>query len=129
MESTNIIPKTVLLIFDNLIDRIFFRRILEARLALNILEASDTSTAQVIIADTRPDLIMVYYWIGQESSIDFVRLLRSQSEFEKLPIIMYIVGDQQKVDEAKNTGVDVVIKMAFDPLELIRTVQSLISST
>src|SRR5687767_10009014 len=116
--------KTILLLFNDPARKTVFRMILETRLTLTILEASDVKTAQAIISDKWPDLIMLNDWIGSESGIDFVRLLRSQQAFEKIRIIMHIVGDHEKADEAKNTGVDVVIKTPFDPRELINVVQS-----
>jgi DNA-binding response OmpR family regulator len=121
--------KTILLLFNDPAIITVFRMILETRLTLTILEASDVKTAQVMISDKWPDLIMLNDWIGSESGIDFVRLLRSQQAFEKIRIIMYIVDDHETADEAKNAGVNVVIKTPFDRGELIRVVQSLIRST
>jgi DNA-binding response OmpR family regulator len=121
--------KTILLLFNDPAIITVFRMILETRLTLTILEASDVKTAQVMISDKWPDLIMLNDWIGSESGIDFVRLLRSQQAFEKIRIIMHIVDDHETADEAKNAGVNVVIKTPFDRGELIRVVQSLIRST
>ena len=118
--------KTALLIFDDPGKKFVFRRILEDGLVISILEASDVKTAQVMISDKWPHLIMLDDWIGAESGIDFVRSLRSQPAFKKIRIMLYIRDDHEKVDEAKSAGADVVITMPFDPQELIRIVQSLI---
>jgi DNA-binding response OmpR family regulator len=121
--------KTILLLFNDPARITVFRMILETKLILTILEASDVKTAQVMISDKWPDLIMLSDWIGSESGIDFVRLLRSQQAFEKIRIIMHIVDDHEKADEAKNAGVDVVIKIPIDRRKLISTVQALIGLT
>jgi response regulator RpfG family c-di-GMP phosphodiesterase len=123
MDSLPQSPRTILLILsEKELSALFSVVILRG--IYRVLEAHNLADAQSLLSHTKPDLIIIEYQIGQESGIEFVKSLRSNTKFEKMPIIMYIVSDHGQSDEAKIAGVNGILSYPISPQTVLDTIKS-----
>lgn len=90
-----------------------------------VLKAGDTATANVILREMAPDLVLVDWGLPGRSGMDFIRAIRRDADTHNLPLIMLTAraADQDKVYGLEN-GADDYITKPFSPREVIARVNA-----
>ena len=90
-----------------------------------VLKAGDAATANVILREMSPDLVLVDWGLPGRSGMDFIRAVRRDADTTNLPLIMLTAraADQDKVYGLEN-GADDYITKPFSPREVIARVNA-----
>ncbi len=101
-----------------------------SRAGFEVSEAGDSATARNLIADTRPDLVLVDWMLPDSSGLELTRRLRREEPSRELPIIMLTAktGEQDKVAGLEG-GADDYITKPFSPRELLARINALLRRT
>ncbi len=90
-------------------------------------EAADARQAQSLIADRRPDLILLDWMLPGGSGIDYARRLKKEELTREIPIIMLTARSE---DEDKvlglDSGVDDYVTKPFSPRELVARIKAVL---
>lgn len=92
------------------------------------VSAYDVKTARHLIADSRPDLIILDWMLPQGTSgVDFCRLLKKDAASDDIPIIMLTArsGEDDKV-LGLDAGADDYMTKPFSPKELVSRVRAVL---
>ncbi|RTZ81000.1 MAG: DNA-binding response regulator, partial [Gammaproteobacteria bacterium] len=98
-----------------------------SRAGMEMLDAADTLQAESLLRARRPDLILLDWMLPEESGIELLRRLRSDSERRDTPVIMLtaMAGEEQKV-QGLEVGADDYITKPFSPPELIARIKAVL---
>ncbi len=101
-----------------------------SRAGFEVSEAGDSATARNLIADTRPDLILVDWMLPDSSGLELTRRLRREESNRELPIIMLTARaeERDKVTGLEG-GADDYITKPFSPRELLARINALLRRT
>jgi two-component system, OmpR family, phosphate regulon response regulator PhoB len=98
-----------------------------ARAGHHVLRAADAETAQRIVRDALPDLILLDWMLPGMSGIDFARRLRADERTRAIPIIMLTArGEEQDKVTGLETGADDYITKPFSPRELMARIKAVL---
>ncbi|MAU57035.1 MAG: hypothetical protein CBB88_02980 [Rhizobiales bacterium TMED28] len=96
----------------------------------DVITAEDGETAFELIAERRPDIIILDWMMPNDSGISVCRRVRSSKELKSLPIIILSArGEDIDASHGLTSGADDYITKPFSPIELIARVKSLIRRT
>lgn len=96
----------------------------------DVITAEDGETAFELIAERRPDIIILDWMMPNDSGISVCRRVRSSKELKSLPIIILSArGEDIDASHGLTSGADDYITKPFSPVELIARVKSLIRRT
>jgi two-component system phosphate regulon response regulator PhoB len=98
-----------------------------SRAGFDVLEAEDCRTARRIIADDRPDLVLVDWMLPDMSGLELTRMLKRSEEHDDLAIIMLTArADEHDKVSGLEGGADDYITKPFSPRELIARIQAVL---
>lgn len=84
-----------------------------------VLAAPSAESAQLLIRETLPDLILLDWMLPGMSGIDFAKKLKGDSYTKAIPVIMLTArGEEQDKVRGLETGADDYVTKPFSPREL-----------
>ena len=98
-----------------------------SRAGYEVMEACDCREARELIADHSPDLALVDWMLPDMSGLELVRMLKRDSNYEDLSIIMLTARaeERDKVSGLEG-GADDYITKPFSPRELVARIQAVL---
>jgi len=121
--------KTILTVEDERPIREMVRMSLE-KAGFDVLEAEDGEQAMVVIADHRPDLVLVDWMLPGMSGIELARRLKHADATSELPIIMVSArGEEEDKIRGLEIGADDYVAKPFSPRELIARIKAVLRRT
>ncbi len=89
--------------------------------------AEDVRASDHILADEKPDLILLDWMLPDVSGIEYARRLRNDELTQKIPIVMLTARDDESdMVRGLNTGADDYITKPFSTKELIARIQAVL---
>ena len=117
---------TVLIVEDESAVREMVRFALQQQ-NLNVQEAVETITAERMIAQNPPDLILLDWMLPGKSGIEFARQLKCKPETTDIPIIMLTArGEENDKVQGLESGADDYITKPFSTRELIARIRAIL---
>lgn len=97
------------------------------RAGFRVTQAEDAVTAEVVIADKPPDLVLLDWMLPDSSGIDLAKRLRADENTRDIPIIMLTARSEEE-DKVKGlkVGADDYITKPFSPRELVARVNAVL---
>ncbi|MBZ0215976.1 MAG: phosphate regulon transcriptional regulator PhoB [Fimbriimonadaceae bacterium] len=96
--------------------------------AVNVVQRGDD--AEMVISETRPDLILLDWMLPGISGIELCRRLRSKPQTERIPILMLTArGEESERIRGLTTGADDYVVKPFSVPELMARVRALLRRT
>jgi len=121
--------KHVLIVEDEAPIRDMIRFALE-RADFQVSEAEDVHQARLVIADTRPDLLLLDWMLPGASGAEFARELRRDDLTREMPIIMVTARvDEEDRVRGLNLGADDYVVKPFSSSELVARVRAVLRRT
>jgi HD-like signal output (HDOD) protein/DNA-binding NarL/FixJ family response regulator len=117
--------KTILVLDDVTIFRDLIVFVLKDQ-GYNVLEASNGREALAAAAVTKPDLVMVDMVMPEMNGLEFVRILKAQSEHKDTPvIILTALSQKEHVLQAAKMGIqDYILKSQFSLDDLLARIKT-----
>ncbi|MBC9073194.1 phosphate regulon transcriptional regulator PhoB [Thauera sp. CAU 1555] len=98
-----------------------------ARAGHHVVRAADAETAQRIVRDALPDLVLLDWMLPGMPGIEFARRLRADERTREIPIIMLTArGEEQDKVAGLETGADDYITKPFSPRELVARIKAVL---
>lgn len=98
-----------------------------ARAGHHVVRAADAETAQRIVRDALPDLVLLDWMLPGMSGIEFARRLRADERTREIPIIMLTArGEEQDKVSGLEIGADDYITKPFSPRELVARIKAVL---
>jgi two-component system phosphate regulon response regulator PhoB len=98
-----------------------------SRAGFEAIEAGDCSRARELIADQRPDLALVDWMLPDMSGLELTRMLKRDSDYEDLAIIMLTArAEERDKISGLDGGADDYITKPFSPRELIARIEAVL---
>jgi two-component system phosphate regulon response regulator PhoB len=120
---------TILIVDDELAIRDMLRMALELA-DYTVLEAGNIHDAHRLIADERPDLMLLDWMLPGGNGIDLLRRLKRDELARELPVIMLTARTtQDNLVQGLDVGADDYVTKPFAPRELIARIQALLRRT
>ncbi|MBT5751781.1 MAG: phosphate regulon transcriptional regulator PhoB [Rhodospirillaceae bacterium] len=93
----------------------------------DVTEAADGEEAKTLIAEEKPDLVILDWMLPKLSGIELCRQLRRDPDTKSLPIIM-LTARSEEADRLRglNTGADDFVTKPFSPAELVARVHAVL---
>jgi two-component system, OmpR family, phosphate regulon response regulator PhoB len=92
-----------------------------------VVTALDAETAQRMVHDALPDLILLDWMLPGVSGLDLARRLRADARSRQVPIIMLTArGEERDKVQGLETGADDYITKPFSPRELLARIQAVL---
>jgi two-component system phosphate regulon response regulator PhoB len=100
------------------------------RAGFEVTQAHDGASARELIANTRPDLVLMDWMLPDISGLEMTRTLKRADEFRELPVIMLTARtqEQDKIN-GLDSGADDYITKPFSPRELVSRVNAVLRRT
>ena len=118
--------KHVLLVEDEL-NIIEAMRFLLTREGWQVDTHSNGATAMDVIRANKPDLVVLDYMLPGRSGMDILTDLRSDPEFEALPVLMLTArGQARDREQAEKAGVSRFMTKPFSNTEVLTAVRDLV---
>lgn len=93
----------------------------------HVLRVSDAETAQRVVTDALPDLVLLDWMLPGMSGVEFARKLRSDERTRSIPIIMLTArGEEQDKVTGLETGADDYVTKPFSPRELVARIKAVL---
>jgi twitching motility two-component system response regulator PilG len=91
---------------------------------IRVLGAADGLSALGMVADEKPDLVILDIMLPRMDGYQICRIIRRNKDFKKLPIIM-LSGKHGLIDRVRGrlAGATEYVTKPFDPAELVRVVR------
>jgi CheY-like chemotaxis protein len=114
-----------ILVVDDDKDVLLLVRTLLSRIAVQTLTARNAAEAAQIMRQSPPiDLLILDLMLPDVSGIDFLKQMRSRSQFDAIPVVVLsALADPDQIKEALNTGADRYITKPYMANNLISVVQ------
>lgn len=97
------------------------------RAGYDVLLAGDAETAQKLVNEVLPSLVLLDWMLPGMSGIDFARRLRGDSRTRDLPVIMVTArAEERDKIEGLEIGADDYITKPFSPREMVARVRALL---
>lgn len=88
-----------------------------------------TEAAQILKEDPLPDLVVLDLMLPEISGIDFLKQMRTKSQFDHLPVvILSALADPAQIREGLEAGADRYLTKPYLANNLIRTVQEVLAA-
>ena len=98
-----------------------------ARAGHHVVRASDAETAQRIVREALPDLVLLDWMLPGASGIEFARRLRADERTREIPIIMLTArGEEQDKVTGLEIGADDYVTKPFSPRELVARIKAVL---
>jgi len=119
-------PATILLVEDEpAIQELIAANLMRA--GHHVVRASDAETAQRIVRDALPDLILLDWMLPGMSGVEFARRLRGEERTRGIPLIMLTArGEGQDKVLGLESGADDYITKPFSPRELVARIKAVL---
>ena len=97
------------------------------RAGFEVDEAGDSASARTLIADLRPDLLLIDWMLPDSSGLELTRTLRREPANRDIPIIMLTARAEER-DRVLglDSGADDYITKPFSPRELLSRVNAVL---
>lgn len=119
--------KHILIIEDEQPIREMIRFALTSCGGFEIREAADAREAQTIIADGRPDLILLDWMLPGLSGIDYARRLKKEDLTREIPLILLTArAEEEDKIHGLESGADDYITKPFSPRELVARIKAVL---
>ncbi|MEU0771141.1 response regulator [Streptomyces albogriseolus] len=118
----------VLVVDDNKVIRQLIRVNLELE-GIEVVTAADGAECLEVVHQVRPDLITLDVVMPRLDGLRTAGRLRSDPRTAGIPLVIVSACTQHEVDSGLDVGVDAFLAKPFEPQELVRIVQSLVSSS
>jgi two-component system phosphate regulon response regulator PhoB len=93
----------------------------------HVLRAGDAETAQRIVREALPDLILLDWMLPGMSGVEFARRLRNEERTRAIPLIMLTArGEEQDKVMGLESGADDYITKPFSPRELVARIKAVL---
>ncbi len=93
----------------------------------HVMRAADAETAQRLVRDALPDLVLIDWMLPGMSGIEFARRLRAEERTRTLPVIMLTArGEEHDKVAGLETGADDYITKPFSPRELVARIKAVL---
>ncbi len=93
----------------------------------HVVRVSDAETAQRVVRDALPDLILLDWMLPGMSGVEFARRLRTDERTRMIPVIMLTArGEEQDKVAGLETGADDYITKPFSPRELVARIKAVL---
>ena len=120
---------TILVVDDEAAIRDMLRMALEMA-DYNVLEAENIHDAHRLIADERPDLMLLDWMLPGGNGIELLRRLKRDELARELPVIMLTARTtQDNMVQGLDVGADDYVTKPFAPRELIARIKALLRRT
>lgn len=120
---------TILILEDEAAISEMLRFTLESS-GFNVVSADDDLSAKRILADLRPDLILLDWMLPGKSGIDIAKQLKTDETTKDIPIIMLTArGEEDDRIRGLEVGADDYITKPFSPRELIARIKAVLRRT
>lgn len=120
---------TILVVDDESAIRDMLRMALEMA-DYHVLEAENIHDAHRLIADERPDLMLLDWMLPDGNGIDLLRRLKRDELARELPVIMLTARTtQDNMVQGLEVGADDYVTKPFAPRELIARIKALLRRT
>lgn len=97
------------------------------RAGFGVQEAEDSRSARSLLADSRPDLLLVDWMLPDMSGLELTRALKRDKETQDLPIIMLTArGEEQDKVLGLDGGADDYVTKPFSPRELLARINAVL---
>jgi len=118
--------KTILVVDDEQAVRHMLAFMLR-REGYGVLEAADASAARAMIADHRPDLVLLDWMMPGVTGVELTRSLRKDSFAREIPIIMLTARTEEE-DKIRglNVGSDDYVTKPFSTRELLARIRAVL---
>jgi len=94
------------------------------------VEASDGHKAEIILNESRPDLVLVDWMMPGLNGVNFIRKLRKNESTRSLPVIMLTAKtEEDDLVQGLESGADDYITKPFSPRALIARINALLRRT
>ena len=121
--------KTILTVEDERPIREMVKMSLE-KADFDVLEAGDAEQAMVLIADHRPDLVLVDWMLPGMSGIELARRIKGNEATAEIPIIMVSArGEEEDKIRGLEIGADDYVAKPFSPRELVARIKAVLRRT
>lgn len=118
--------KTILLVEDDAAIREMVVFALEKE-GFNVLEAADGQAAMVLVANERPDLVLLDWMLPGASGIEICRELKRDEDTRELPVIMLTArGEEDDRVQGLEIGADDYISKPFSVRELVARIKAVL---
>ncbi len=119
--------KPYVLVVDDEADLLTLVRYNLERAGFEVGEAVDGEEAMAMIAERRPDLVLLDWMLPQFSGIEVCRRVRRSAHTQNLPIIMLTArGEESDRVRGLDYGADDYIVKPFSPSELVARVRAVL---
>ena len=93
----------------------------------HVVRVSDAETAQRVVRDALPDLVLLDWMLPGMSGVELARRLRADERTRTIPIIMLTArGEEQDKVTGLETGADDYITKPFSPRELVARIKAVL---
>jgi two-component system, OmpR family, phosphate regulon response regulator PhoB len=117
---------TILIVEDETAIRDMLTLILE-QADFTPLSAADVSSAQHLLAENTPDLILLDWMLPGISGVEWARRLKKDSSYQDLPIIMLTArGEEEDKVRGLEVGADDYLTKPFSPKELVARIRAVL---
>jgi two-component system cell cycle response regulator DivK len=117
-------PKTVLIVEDNVLNQRLIRDILESQ-GIETLQTTDGAQALDLVREHRPDLILMDIQLPGVSGLEITQRIKADESLRSIPVIAVTAfamkGDEERIREA---GCDAYIAKPIFVIPFIETVLS-----
>ena len=98
-----------------------------ARAGHHVVRANDAESAQRIVREALPDLVLLDWMLPGASGVEFARRLRADERTRDIPIIMLTArGEEQDKVTALEIGADDYVTKPFSPRELVARIKAVL---
>ena len=117
---------TILIVEDETAIRDMLTLILE-QADFTPISAADVSSAQHLLAENTPDLILLDWMLPGISGVEWARRLKKDPSYQDLPIIMLTArGEEEDKVRGLEVGADDYLTKPFSPKELVARIRAVL---
>ena len=119
-------PATILLVEDEpALQELIAANLMRA--GHHVVRAGDAETAQRIVRDALPDLVLLDWMLPGMSGVEFAKRLRSEERTRSIPLIMLTArGEETDKVLGLESGADDYITKPFSPRELVARIKAVL---
>ncbi len=97
------------------------------RAGFEVREAEDSRSARALLADRRPDLVLIDWMLPDMSGLELTRAIKRDRETRELPVIMLTARTEESDKVAGlDSGADDYVTKPFSPRELIARINAVL---
>jgi two-component system, OmpR family, phosphate regulon response regulator PhoB len=121
--------RKILLVEDELPIREMVQMALESH-GFSVTGTADARSAELILADGLPDLILLDWMLPGIPGVEFARMLRKDDYTREIPIIMLTArGEEEDRVRGFDAGADDYVVKPFSPRELVARINAVLRRT